>query len=89
MASPIGVRTLATTAAIAWARASMPVLAVMVGGIEWVSRGSTRATWARRLALAMPFLRPASGSDTTEPPDTSEPVPALVGMATSATSGTG
>ena len=57
--------------------------------MEWVSSGSTRATWARRLALAIPFLRPASGSDTTDPPDTSEPVPALVGMATNATSGTG
>ena len=89
MASPMGVRTLATTAAMAWARASIPVLAVMVGGIECVSSGSTRATWARRLALAIPFLRPASGSDTTDPPDTSDPVPALVGMATRATSGTG
>ncbi len=79
MPSPIGVRTLATTAAMAWARASIPVLAVMVVGIEWVRSGSTSAYWARRLALAMPFLRPASGSETTEPPDTSEPVPALVG----------
>jgi hypothetical protein len=89
MASPIGVRTLATTAAMAWARASIPVLAVIVGGIDQVRSGSTSAYWARRLALAMPFFFPASGSATTDPPDTSEPVPALVGTATRATSGTG
>ena len=85
IASPMGVRQVATMPAMAWARASMPVLAVIEGGIEWVRSGSTRAYWARRLALAMPFLRPASGSETTEPPETSEPVPALVGTAMSAT----
>ncbi|CAB5102074.1 unannotated protein [freshwater metagenome] len=59
----------------------MPVLAVIDGGIEYVSTGSTSATCARRFPFAIPALRPASGSEITEPPDTSEPVPADVGSA--------
>jgi hypothetical protein len=50
----MGVATLATRPAMAWANASMPVLAVIDGGIEWVSSGSTSVCCARRLALAMP-----------------------------------
>jgi hypothetical protein len=89
MPSPMGVRHFATMAAMAWASASMPVWAVIAGGIEWVRIGSTSATCARMSALAMPALRPASGSEMTAPPETSEPVPELVGSATSATVGSG
>ncbi|CAB5073408.1 unannotated protein [freshwater metagenome] len=67
----------------------MPVFAVIDGGIEYVSTGSTSATCARRFPLAIPALRPASGSEMTDPPDTSEPVPADVGSAINATVGAG
>ncbi|CAB4344248.1 unannotated protein [freshwater metagenome] len=65
------------------------MLAVIEGGIEYVSTGSTSATCARRFPLAIPALRPASGSEITDPPDTSEPVPADVGSATSGRVGAG
>ena len=65
------------------------MFAVIEGGIEYVSTGSTIANCARRLPLAIPDLRPAAGSEITEPPETSEPVPADVGIAISATVGTG
>ncbi len=65
------------------------MLAVIDGGIEYVRTGSTSATCARRFPLAIPALRPASGSEITEPPDTSEPVPADVGRATSGSVGAG
>ena len=70
IASPIGVRHLATMPAIAWARASMPVLAVMDGGIDQVRRGSTRAYSARSRAFAMPDLVPLCRSEMTAPPET-------------------
>ena len=57
--------------------------------MEYVNTGSTRATCARKFPLAIPAFRPASGSEITEPPDTSEPVPADVGSAISGSVGAG
>jgi len=48
-----------------------------------VSSGSTSACWARISGEATPSLRPVSRSTTTAPPDTSEPVPEVVGTLTS------
>ncbi len=87
IASPIGVRTRATIPAIACASASMPVWAVASGGTECVRIGSTTASWARSAGEAMPALRAARGSVMTAPPETSEPVPAVVGTATSGDDG--
>ena len=61
----------------------MPVCAVIAGGSPHVSAGSTRACWARRCGLAMPALTWVRSSVMTAPPDTSEPVPAVVGTHTS------
>ena len=61
----------------------MPVWAVMPGGSPHVSVGSTSACWARRYGLAIPAFTWVRSSVMTAPPDTSDPVPAVVGTHTS------
>ena len=85
--SPTGVAALTTTAAIACASASIPVIAVIPGGSPQVRTGSTSACWARRSGLAMPALVWVASSVMTAPPETSEPVPAVVGTHTSGIAG--
>ena len=80
-------RAVTTSPAIAWASASIPVYAVSFGGSPCVSTGSTSACWARSSGLAMPALTWVPSSVITAPPDTSEPVPAVVGTHTSGTDG--
>ena len=62
--------------------ASRPVAAVREGGRPSVRSGSQIATEGIRCGLIRPSFRP-SAMTTTEPRPTSEPVPAVVGMATS------
>ena len=71
------------TPPIACASASAPVSIVALRGSPRVASGSTSACCARISGDAIPSLRPVSGSVTTDPPDTSEPVPDVVGRATS------
>ena len=85
--SPTGVDTFTTIAAIACASASIPVMAVIDGGSPHVRTGSTRACCARRSGLAMPALVWVASSVMTAPPETSEPVPAVVGTHTSGIAG--
>ena len=62
---------------------------MVAGGTECVRSGSTTASCARRKGLAIPDLRPCAWSVTTAPPQTSEPVPAVVGTAISGSAGSG
>ena len=74
-------------AAIAWASASTPECAVGPGGRPSVSSGSTSACWARISPFAMPTLRSRSVSVSTDAPETSAPVPEVVGQSTSGITG--
>src|SRR5436309_1619841 len=64
---------------MAWVRASMPLSAVTFGGQEADRSGSTAATRGRRWLLRTPTFMWLSASVRTAAPDTSEPVPAVVG----------
>jgi hypothetical protein len=66
-----------------------PVAAVTLGGHERVRTGSTIATLGRSLLSEIPFFRFALTSVRMEDGDTSEPVPAVVGMATIGATGPG
>ena len=61
----------------------MPLHEVTVGGAPYVSAGSTRAYCARMKGAAIPVFVWVSSSAITMPPETSEPDPAVVGIATS------
>jgi len=74
---------------MAWESASMPECAVTEGGQVRVSSGSQIAERGIRCGLEMPTFMPSSGSPMTETGVTSEPVPAVVGSATSGTTGPG
>ena len=67
---------------MAWHSASSPVAAVTNFGNENVSAGSTNAWAGYSESDAMGPLMPFSVSSSTENGVTSEPVPAVVGMAT-------
>ena len=68
---------------IAWASASIPECAVGAGGSPCVRTGSTSACWARMLGWPKPTFRSRSVSVRTLAPETSLPVPAVVGQRTS------
>src|SRR5204863_8570922 len=82
-------RSAAVNASIAWASASIPANAVTVGGQPYVSVGSTTATVGISARLEIPTLSAASGSVITDTGVTSEPVPAVVGTATTGATGPG
>ena len=69
---------------IAWARASTPECAVGPAGSPCVSTGSTSACCARMFGCPKPTFRSCSVSVRTLAPETSLPVPAVVGQRTSA-----
>ena len=69
--------------------ASMPVAAVTPGGHETVSAGSTIASAGRRCRCETPVFVPRRGKSTTATVVTSEPVPEVVGSATSGSTGPG
>src|SRR5580704_1966884 len=76
------VRTLAQNDSIACASASMPECAVTLAGQETVKDGSTIAHFGISAREAMPTFMARSGSATTATGLTSDPVPAVVGTAT-------
>jgi len=83
---PMGVSAAAglravVNASIACVRASAPDPAVSIGGHVRVSSGSQSATAGIRYGLEMPTFTARSGSANTATGVTSEPVPAVVGMA--------
>jgi hypothetical protein len=82
-ASASGWKPAATYASRPWVKASIPVAAVSRGGRSTVSSGSQIATRGMRNGLKMTVLRPVSGSVATPERPTSDPVPAVVGIATS------
>jgi hypothetical protein len=67
---------------MAWVSASMPVAAVSIFGMDAVSPGSHRATFAAILGCLMLNLNLSVVSVMTELKVTSLPVPDVVGMAT-------
>ena len=87
IAVPTGLRECVTLEAIAWARASMPPHDVTVAGAPYVSAGSTSAYCARMNGAAIPVFVWVSSSAMTMPPETSDPDPAVVGIATSGSAG--
>ena len=82
MASQGGFSRGLSTASMQWVTASMPVAAVRCGGRPRVSVGSQIAVAGMRFGETMVSFTPVSRM-TTAPTETSEPVPAVVGMATS------
>src|ERR1700692_12044 len=85
----IPVRTFAQYDSIACVSASMPEWAVTLAGQEMVSAGSTTAHFGIRARDAMPTFIARSGSATTATGLTSDPVPAVVGTATTGAIGPG
>src|SRR5579863_4302205 len=81
--------TRAQNDSIACASASMPECAVTLAGQETVSAGSTTAHFGIRARDAMPTFIARSGSATTATGLTSDPVPAVVGTATTGAIGPG
>ena len=73
----------------AWTSASMPAYAETVAGALTVSSGSTMAARGIRYGLETPTFISRSGSATTATGVTSEPVPAVVGTATTGVTGPG
>jgi len=69
--------------------ASMPTAAVTPGGHDTVSSGSTIASDGRRYWCETPVFVPSRGKSTTATVVTSEPVPDVVGKATSGRTGPG
>ena len=84
---PIGLRESVTSAAIACASASMPPHDVTFAGAPYVRAGSTSAYCARMNGAAIPVFVWVFSSAITMPPETSEPDPAVVGIATSGSAG--
>src|SRR5579862_8846490 len=82
-------RTRAQKDSIACASASMPEWAVTLAGQETVSAGSTMAHFGISARDAMPTFIARSGSATTATGLTSDPVPAVVGTATTGVIGPG
>src|SRR5690554_1813318 len=74
-------RRVAVNASIAWVSASAPAIAVRDGGQVKVSSGSQIATSGIRYGLEIPIFRARVLSDRTATGVTSDPVPAVVGMA--------
>ena len=83
-----GCRT-AVNASITCDRASAPALAVRAGGQPSVSSGSHTAVCGMMCGLEIPTLLTRSGSVRTATGVTSDPVPAVVGRATTGTTGPG
>ena len=71
----------------AWQRTSRPDAAVTSGGCVSVSSGSTTASTGRSRAWLMPVLTFAASTSSTAIVVLSDPVPVVVGTATSGTSG--
>ena len=65
----------------------MPVLAVTAGGKSWVNTGSTRATCGTMLTLRILALTPCVSEVSTALRVTSDPVPAVVGIASMGSDG--
>ena len=65
----------------------MPPHEVTFAGAPYVRAGSTRAYCARMNGAAIPVFVCVFSSAITMPPETSEPDPAVVGIATSGTAG--
>ena len=82
-------RRTAVNASITCERASAPALAVRAGGQPSVSSGSHTAVCGMRWGLEMPTLLTRSGSVRTATGVTSDPVPAVVGRATTGSTGPG
>ena len=80
-ASVIGVAKLDRYASTAWTNASTPLAAVTERGQLNVSSGATIATSGNKQSLTMPFFICWALSDRIAILVTSEPVPAVVGMA--------
>ena len=70
-----------------WNSASKPWYAVNLGGTLSMSSGSTTAIRAKLLGEPMPIFSCVSSLDTTPMASTSDPVPAVVVMATHGSSG--
>ena len=87
--SGVAVRRTAVKASITWESASAPALAVSAAGHSSVSSGSQIAVCGMRYGLEMPTLLVRSGSVSTATGVTSEPVPAVVGSATTGRVGPG
>ncbi len=71
----------------AWQTMSMPALAVTSGGKETVTVGSTTASTGRSDGWLMPVLTRRPRMSSTHTGVLSEPVPAVVGTATSGLGG--
>jgi hypothetical protein len=76
-------------ASIAWDSASIPEWAVTLGGAPSVSSGSQIAWRGMSRGEATPIFISVAGSVMTETGVASEPVPAVVGSATSGSTGPG
>ncbi len=87
--SHAGSSSAAVNDSTACTRASMPANAVTPRGAPRVSSGSTIAVVGTRWGLEIPTFVSRSGSDTTATGVTSDPVPAVVGMATRGSDGPG
>jgi hypothetical protein len=87
--SGAGARVVAQKASMQCASASAPVCAVSTGGAPADSSGSTIAVCGMRCGLETPTLSVRSASVTTATGVTSEPVPAVVGTATTGSTGPG
>src|SRR5690606_21780583 len=87
--SAVAGRRTAVNDSIACDNASAPALAVSAGGQPSVSSGSHTAVCGTRCGLEMPTLLTRSGSVSTATGVTSEPVPAVVGSATTGSTGPG
>ena len=86
-ATESGLPSRTVQAPMACASASTPEWAVGPGGSPSVSSGSTSACCARIQPFATPTLRSRSVSVSTDAPETSEPVPDVVGQSTSGSAG--
>ena len=74
---------------MAWLSASIPECAVTWGGQEMVSEGSTIAHFGMMRRVAIPTFMNRFGSVTTATGLTSEPVPDVVGIPITSTTGPG
>ena len=83
MATESGLESDTVQPAMAWAIASTPAWEVGLAGRPCVSTGSTSAACARICGWPKPILRSSSASVSTEAPETSLPVPLVVGHSTS------
>ncbi len=88
-ASPCGLPSLLVKPSIAWVIASMPVAAAIFGGSVAVASGSRIARRGKSGKSPTRTLIFCSGSRITAPNETSEPVPAVVGMQASGATGSG